>query len=304
MGVENMRVEPVDFYWGKDIFQSQKVACVADDTSSLNDKYFMLYDAANLPFYVWLNVATAGSDPSIANMTGIEVAVAEDASATVVAAAVAAAIDLKTEFGATSSADIVTITLAVKGMAYPSHEPEAINGPAFTHYVEEYGFEELNIGCIDGDIEFSVEKTEAELTCHQMGTDVLGGITTGKSVEMTVNWKETAIENIQKLFIKAQNDYVMSLETVSTAAVGVGTRRNFQNNFGIAMPVRLHPRRLVDADKSEDYYFWKAMPRMESLTFSGENVRTVPTVYKIYPDESEGRKMSYFIVGDYSKFVS
>lgn len=96
------------------------VVCVADVSGSLNDTYFLLEGIVTTTyrrkqFYVWLNVNSAGSDPALTGKTGIEVAVATDATANTVATAVAAAIDGVAEFGAAASTATVTITNAVEG---------------------------------------------------------------------------------------------------------------------------------------------------------------------------------------------
>jgi len=87
-----------------------KIIAVADSSSSLNNKYFLI-NAVNtdttvnvgyktVQYYVWMNVGSAGSDPSVSGATGVEVTFAADASAPAVATAVKNKLDATTGFSA------------------------------------------------------------------------------------------------------------------------------------------------------------------------------------------------------------
>jgi len=88
------------------------VECVADATGSLNNKYFEFSTAGASAddYYVWFNVNTAGTDPNLSGKTGVEVALATDATAGTVALAIDTQIDLLTDVTADVTADTVTIT--------------------------------------------------------------------------------------------------------------------------------------------------------------------------------------------------
>jgi hypothetical protein len=74
--------------------QVQTVTTVADVAGSLNSKYFTFYDAGNAHgYYVWYNIKSAGVDPAIAGLTGIQVAAATAATANTIATATRAAIN-------------------------------------------------------------------------------------------------------------------------------------------------------------------------------------------------------------------
>ena len=57
------------------------VTCVADTAGSLNDTYFLL-NTPSQGFYVWYNVAGAGTDPALSGKVGIEVQIATGDGAT------------------------------------------------------------------------------------------------------------------------------------------------------------------------------------------------------------------------------
>jgi hypothetical protein len=57
------------------------VTAVADVAGSLNNKYFYMASANNATqYYVWFNVASGGTDPALANKTGVEVDIADRGS--------------------------------------------------------------------------------------------------------------------------------------------------------------------------------------------------------------------------------
>ena len=92
------------------------VVAIADVGGALDGLFFNLNAALDTTlYYVWFNVDAGGNDPAPAGRTGITVAVTTGDSATVVATAMAAAIDAIADFGATSSGATVTITNAATG---------------------------------------------------------------------------------------------------------------------------------------------------------------------------------------------
>jgi len=94
------------------------IQTVADVSSSLNSKYFVINTALDaLSYYVWINVATAGVDPAVAGKTGVPIAVSANASADTIAAAIQVALDALPGFVATVVTDTVTVTNASDGAA-------------------------------------------------------------------------------------------------------------------------------------------------------------------------------------------
>lgn len=101
----------------------QDITCVADVASSLNDTYFLLNSPnGGVEYYVWFNVDSAGTDPMIADKTGVEVAISEDDDADTVAAAVDAAIDALSEFTSSATNAVVSVTNAAAGNFLPASD--------------------------------------------------------------------------------------------------------------------------------------------------------------------------------------
>lgn len=101
----------------------QTVTTIADVAGSLNNKYFLLNSASSgVQYYVWFNVSSGGTDPMVANKTGVEVDISTNANANTVATAVAAAIDALAEFASTASSAIVTVTNSAAGNFVPASD--------------------------------------------------------------------------------------------------------------------------------------------------------------------------------------
>lgn len=83
------------------------IQCVADVSSSLNNKYF-IWNSPAQEYYFWFNVDGAGADPMLPNMLGVEVAISENDIADDVAAALQAAMDAQSDISATVLLDTVS----------------------------------------------------------------------------------------------------------------------------------------------------------------------------------------------------
>ena len=86
------------------------IATVADSSSSLQSKYFFInaieadsttdVGFKTVEYYVWLDVSSGGSDPSISGKTGVEVNISTNDTAATVATAVKNALDGLSNFSA------------------------------------------------------------------------------------------------------------------------------------------------------------------------------------------------------------
>ncbi len=81
------------------------ITCAADTAGSRNNTYFVFYTSGNLRgYYVWFNINSAGTDPAVAGLTGIEVDGATGATASTLAGAA------RTAIAASTAASYVTIS--------------------------------------------------------------------------------------------------------------------------------------------------------------------------------------------------
>jgi len=121
------------------------ITCEADTAGSLSGKY-ITFDAPALPFYAWFDVDDLGSDdPALAGKTGIPVGITSNDANTVVATALAAAINANANFNCPApGAAIITVTNAAAGAvtdatagdtgwAAPTVTQQGSGGAAYDH---------------------------------------------------------------------------------------------------------------------------------------------------------------------------
>lgn len=97
----NDSVESATFYYDskKGIYE---IELLGDTAGSLNNKYFLLNTGQNeKKYYVWYNVGGTGTDPNIADREGIEIPVAFNDAAEIVALATQLMLNMKSELEVT-----------------------------------------------------------------------------------------------------------------------------------------------------------------------------------------------------------
>jgi hypothetical protein len=304
MDIGSIKIQPMNATFGVDTPQSIKVLTKADVSGNLDGKAFLLYgvdSSGNLvKKYVWLSKGGVGVDPAIGGHSGIEVDYAENDSASVIATKIAAAVNPDPNFNATASGSVVTIVNAFHGYAPPPRDSSVPTGFAFEVLVQ--GSKKELLGFLDGDIEWSVGKSMVDITAHQRGAEVLGSIMNGTECEVTLSLKETTKEKLLKA-LRGQGGSFIPEGVDATELTGFGQYKNFTNSTKYASRLVLHPVNKMESDRSEDICFWLAFPMLESITFSGENIQTIPLTFKIYPDLTKDHTIQHFAVGDWTQLA-
>lgn len=303
MGVQNIRVEPSIVTYGADVAQVQKVTCVADVSSSLNNKYFFIYSASGVKGYVWFNVATAGTDPAPAGFVEVaEIALSANATAASVASAVQTGIDSHAQFTASVSGGVVTVTDVANGYAPAMHD-HASSGSGFAFEVTVLGDSEEELGCLDGDIEIAFSQKQIDVTCHESGATKVASFFGGlEDASVKVAMLETTFAKLKKVLMKTQGSMV-PVGASGTEVMGIGSFNDFKNAFNFATFLNIHPKRLLSTDKSLDISAWKAIPKLDGLTLSGEGPVKLPLTFTCYPDTTKSSRANVLVFGDYRQAI-
>jgi hypothetical protein len=308
MGVENIKVEAMKVVYGIDTAQKEKITIRSGIAkATLAGKYFHMY-AVNLAGVIskhvfWFQVTGTDVAPSLNDATLHEVDIEAGTIDTIaeIAAELASAISgVAGIYSATSSNNVIEVEHDVVGYAPSAHDAKvALKKTNFGFEILVQGDKEDELGCIEGDIEVAFEESFIDVTCHAEGATPVAQLKNGvSSVEVTLNLQETTKEKLKKMFVKSGGSFIPD---EGTEVFGMGTFKNFENMFKYATKLRLHPVRLLDGDRSEDYTFHKAIPNLTGLTFSGENVFTLPITFKVYPAEAIDSRVNYFSIGDGSQ---
>lgn len=304
MGVENIKVEAMKVVYGIDTAQKEKITFRSGIAKAgLAGKYFHLY-ATSLAGVIskhvfWFNVTGTDVAPVLedASVHEVDISLVTIDTVAEMANELALAITAVADYTATSLNNIVEVTHAVVGYAPTAHDAKAtLLKTNFGFEILVQGDKEDALGCIDGDIEVSFEESFLDVNCHAEGVTPVAQLKNGvSSVEVTLNIQETTKEKLKKMFVKSGGSFIPDN---GTEVFGMGTFKNFENMFKYATKLRLHPVRLLDGDRSEDYTFHKAIPNLTGLTFSGENVFTLPITFKVYPSQDLDSRVNYFSIGD------
>lgn len=294
--VANQKVEPMTATYGEAVMQSENITCVADVTSSLNNKYFLFYTPAGVKHYAWFNTG-AGVDPAVSGGTAHSVSISAGATAATVASALQAVLDVVTGFDCSVDGAVLTLTATTAGYAKHAHEGGGATG--FTFEVNYYGDSAVDLGQCDGDITVTHEEKLVDITSHQTGSQVLSHISTGNKMSVTLSLKETSVNQLRKIFL-GEGDSVMpdGTDVGSTEVFGFGTSRQFKQTIGRARKLVLHPVTLPASNNSRDITIWKAFPKFKDIKFSGESVLMVPVEFEVYPDYTIAGEVRMSAYGD------
>lgn len=200
-----------------------EIACTADVFGSLNNKYFFLNSADDVTeYYVWYNVASGGTDPSISGKTGIEVAIATNASANTVATATSSAINsvAGSDFTASALSGVVTVVNDLGGATEDAKDALAPASTGFTILVTQQG------------ASFNVARTGNLITVIAVNKAVLSPASAGDS-GFTVDVTQQGVEDDTDFFIFSVNTTDSSLIILPNqpvnAIAGVGAGGSIRN---------------------------------------------------------------------------
>lgn len=308
--VENIKVEAMRVIFGEVVKQQEKITIRSGIVkSSLAGKYFHTYavlSGAIVKHVFWFDTTGSDTAPTVADATLHEVDISSGSIDTVaeIATTLQGVIDAMTAvYSATVSGNVITVEHEVAGYAPSMHD--AKDDTKLTNFGFEIlvqGDSEDDLGCIDGEIEVAFEESFIDVNCHAEGTTPVAQLKTGVgNVEVSMSLEETTKAQMKKMFTKSGGSFIPDN---GTEVFGMGTFKNFENMFKYATKLRLHPVRLLDGDRSEDWTFHKAMPNLEGLTFSGEEVFTLPVTFKVFPDATKDPRVNYFSIGDSSQSLA
>lgn len=298
--VGNVKIEPMVATWGTDTAMVQTITCVADVANSLDGKYFFFYSGST-KYHVWYNTSGgAATDPAPAGSTAAVVAITTGDTAAAVATATEAVLEALSGIASTVSDAVITVTQESTGYVKGAHDVDS----GFSFAVTTEGDSAADIGFVDGDMELSITEDLVDITAHEMGTNVLSQIRTGKQVEVTLTFKETSASQMQKILRAAGGGSYTPTGANGTEVTGHGTYLDFTQTLTQAKKLVLHPKVLGSGDKSRDYTFHYAYPQLDSIPFSGENIHMVPVTFKCYPKTSLNDRVEYYSFGDGSQTLT
>jgi len=288
-----IKLEPVKAYWGTQ--QCRKIETVADVAGSLTDTYFDVnvinpVDFSEIQGYVYFD-----TDPSIAGKTGYVAARSEADSAEVIAQNIADAL-ASVNVNVLVTGNVVEVQNKYLG-AITAEVDSGSTG--FTFNVNKSGIGGELGRTAQGGSTLSVEVQTAELKTDQTGEYLAGESYIGSSATIEMPLIEINKSRLEVVIGQVTGD--VHTPSGGTSLVGYGEAKLYQLLNNLAGQLILHPIRLDDSDKSEDYIFHKSAPLPQDINFSGGDIQTLNVTFKAYLDRSVNKKINLFAIGDWTQ---
>ena len=103
------------------------------------------------------------------------------------------------------------------------------------------------------------------------------------TVELTLIETDTAkIKNLLD-----DGSFASITPNLGTEVLGMGLAQIGQSVLPKGARLLLHPVSLALSDTSRDYVFWKALPNLSEVTFSGETKQTITVEFTTFKDSSK-----------------
>lgn len=289
--------EAAELRWGRQ--QCRTWTALANTANALEDTYLDLnvigYDFLEDKYIVWFNGGT-GSAPSVTGTTNIEVTINSGDTATAVASAIVTAINTADiPVFVSSSGAVVTLTNQVQG-AITAETDSGSTG--FTLEVGTVGLS-VELGGTDGAVEVAFNIESTTITSNQTGNIAAAEIFQGASAEISATLIEITKERFDTLLGEVTGDSVTP--SGGTKVSGFGESRLYDALDDLGGQLILHPVRLAVTDKSRDLIFWRSAPKLESLSFDGTAVQSMPVVFTAYLDRSYSTAINLFARGDWTQ---
>lgn len=284
-------LEACDFYFGA---RECRSITFSDDTAGdQEDLYFDLNeiseDYSTNQYYVWLDAGT-GTDPLIANKTGIQVVYTSGDSASVIAGLAKTAIEAAGEFNVTLSAGVAEIENKFLGEIAVE---DFSNAGSIAKVVNKIGFGGKLGAIAQGGGSLSTEQSLEDILSDQTGDIILDQIIKGSSVSCDLTLLEMNTSRWESLIGNAYGD-------VEGTSVGYGTSKLYKSSFDYAGMLVGHPIRLALTDRSADIVIWKTTPNLGSLNFSGSEVQSAEFSFVALRDSTKPSTVDLFARGDHS----
>lgn len=286
----NIKVEPVDVFWGAR--EKTKITTVADSSGSLSGTYFTLanHDASTL-YYAWFDVDNGSTDPAPAGRTGIEVDIAQDASASAVASALKAALDAESDFAALSSGAVVT--LENNNIGASEDVADVDTGFTFEQLVD--GSKD-DLGGTSGGVSIAMEFNAVDVVADQLGG---GDGTLLDQIQLSTNTtvSMTLLEMTADRWSLIVGQVIGDEHTPSggTKLTGLGESKRYRNLKQFSRELVLKPSN--SSDDSRNINLWKAYPAPASINFDNE-LQGMEVEWRVFRDDSRPEAVSVMAFGD------
>lgn len=280
----NVIISPMNLFWR--IEANHQIKMVADVADSLDGTYFTLMGT----HYVWFDGPVA-ADPAPAGLTAIPISYTANDSAATIAGLVQTAVDALGDFSATVvNTDSVDVIAAAVGPKDDSADVDS----GVTVTICRKG-KDFDLGLLEGEPTLTMEPDVLDVAAQQKGTVPATSIIRGVNASAEVVMLETPKSNLEEFYKIYGGSFTPS---GGTAVFGVGTASIGNNLLIDGARLEMVPVNSISAELSYNVNIMLTAPVPGSLTFSGENVRTLAVTFKAYPDDTKDSRVDTVLIGD------
>lgn len=286
----NISISPVNVLWK--IEAQECVDFTSATASGLGGKYISFYLADGTGAYAWFDENNTDTDPAPPGLTAVSVDYAASATAGAIATAFQTAMTAATGFDA---AFVSGSTLLVNVKRTAVGEVATYGGDATLAPVTivRKG-KNVDLGLLQGNIEPNFSPANLVLTAHQTGVTPLAALNQGfEEISCETVLLETTKSRLAQFF-----KIYGGTETPGggTEVIGAGTASNGKNMLTEAARLVFKPVNAVD--ETQNYNIMLAVPVPSTLTFSGEDPKTLTVTWQGFVDLEFDNKFNAVAIGD------
>ena len=291
---QNVEISPINLLWQKEAQWQFDLAGLT--AGGLGGTYFTLNAAKDATeYYVWFDENSTDADPAPAGKTGIEVDYAASASASVIATAMASAIDTLGDFSATASGTVVTVDAAAIGNT--TDPADVDSGVAITVC---YRGQDLDFGLLQDVVDLNFAPSNFIVNAQQYANTPLAALFTGyETIEMSLTMLETKFAQLQPLYELYGGNITPS---GGTQIFGAGTNKIGENLLKDA--ARLIAKPVNATDNLSNTVLPLAIPVPDTLSFSGTEPRTLSVTMQGFADLGINTKINTLFFGDHTQTLT
>lgn len=287
----NVSISPVNVLWK--IEAQECVDFTAATAAGLGGKYITLYREDGSGVYVWFDENNTDTDPAPG---GGLVAVSVDYAASAIPSAIATA--FLTAVGGTAGFDAALVsgsTLKVNVKRTAVGEVTTPGGDATLAPVSVIRKgKNVDLGLLQGNIEPSFSPANLVLTAHQTGVTPLAALNQGFE---EISCETVLLETTKSMLAQFYKIYG-GTETPGggTEVIGAGTAAQGKNMLVEAARLVFKP--VTAVDDTQNYNIMLAVPIPSTLTFSGEDPKTLTVTWQGFVDLEFDSKFNAVAIGD------
>ena len=282
------------------VIGKENVVCIGPVAGLVGGESFLVSNTTE-NFQVWFSVAAAGIAPIPANgETLVEVALPAAYTAAQASTLIKTALETIKAFYCI--VDPVTgNSVALEGFLIGTPltlQSDVDSG--FTLSVLIAGSSE-DLGDTAEGIEVAFETTVFDINSNQSGTLVLDQIIQGVASTLSMGLQEVSKTRLETIIGNGVGG--IFTPTAGTSMVGFGTSKNFQSSFDNAFRLILHPVRKAVGEREEDFTYWRTLPQVESINYSGTDKKVLNVSFTALNDERKPTAISVCSFGDSEQYL-